>query len=123
MIYGGITCRGLVPNRAPIFVDQWLNAECAKIGKQWISMDRFLFFCERVTPAEQADKMADVWPIENIWHYIKQKLDACQIKDLVTLKTKIVEIWRTISSETCSTLIRSIPRRLQCVIDKKRMGN
>ena len=76
-------------------------------------------FCERVTPAEQADKMADAWPIENICDYIKQKLDACEIKDLVILKTKIVEISRSISAETCSTLIRSIPRRLQCVIDKK----
>jgi hypothetical protein len=61
-------------------------------------------FWECIVSAEQADKMADVWPIENIWGYIKQKLDLYEIKDLVTLKTKIIEIWRTISSETCSTL-------------------
>jgi hypothetical protein len=30
-----------------------------------------------------------------------------------------VKIWRTITLKTCSNLINSIPRRLQCLINKK----
>jgi hypothetical protein len=28
-------------------------------------------FYERVKPEEEASKMADIWPIENVWEYIK----------------------------------------------------
>ena len=164
LIYVGITCRGLVPNHAPIFIDEWLKVECAKIGKQKNSMDRFLYiklvkelkrhidqlyddvdviwqhdgdskyrsyyvlhqiddiFCERITLVEQAAKMPGGWLIENIWVFIKQKRVACEIQGLVTLRTKIVETWRSISPEICSALIRSIPRRLKCAIDKDGYG-
>ena len=97
----------------------WQDDGDSKHRSHYVLQEMDDIFCERIAPAEQADKMADVWPIENIWGYIKQKLDLYEIKDLVTLKTKIIEIWRTISSETCSTMISSIPRRLQCVIDKQ----
>src|SRR5690242_8804964 len=76
-------------------------------------------FNDRVKPEEQADKMADIWPIENIWSYIKQKLEGEEIKNVPMLKNKIIEIWRTISPQMCSKLINSIPRRLQCLINKK----
>ncbi len=37
----------------------------------------------------------------------------------INIKNKIVKIWRTITLKTCSNLINSIPRRLQCLINKK----
>ncbi len=32
-------------------------------------------FNERVEPEEQATKMTDIWPIENVWGYIKEQLE------------------------------------------------
>jgi hypothetical protein len=72
-----------------------------------------------MNPEEQSDKMADVWPIENIWSFIKEKLKHEEIQDISILKKKIVEIWRTITPKMCSDFINSIPRRLQCLINKK----
>jgi hypothetical protein len=63
--------------------------------------------------------MADVWPIENIWSFIKEKLQHEEIQDISILKEKIVKIWTTVTPKMCSNLINSIPRRLQCLINKK----
>jgi hypothetical protein len=161
LLYGAISSRGLIPQAAPIFIDDWLNIECQKINKKKKTMDRFLYvklvkqlkvhidqlyddidviwqddgdskhrsqyaleqideiFDNRINPEEQSDKMADVWPIENIWSYIKEKLKGEEIQDISILKKKIMKIWRTITPKTCSNLINSIPRRLQCLINKK----
>ena len=56
--------------------------------------------------------------MENIWSFIKEKLKREEIKNVSILKRKIVEIWKTITPTMCSNLINSIPRRLQCLIDK-----
>jgi hypothetical protein len=56
--------------------------------------------------------MADIWPIENIWAYIKEKLSLEENENLPMLKNKIIDIWRTITPQMCSKLINSIPGRL-----------
>jgi hypothetical protein len=33
--------------------------------------------------------MADIWPIENIWSYIKEKLKGEEIQDISILKKKL----------------------------------
>jgi hypothetical protein len=76
-------------------------------------------FCERITHDEEASKMADIWPIENIWGYIKEKIDEHEVENITALKYKIIQIWNTIKPDMCSKLINSIPKRLQCVINKK----
>ena len=77
-------------------------------------------FCDRITPDEEANKMADIWPIENVWGYIKEKIGEHEVENLATLKEKIAQIWNTINPDMCSKLINPIPKRLQCVIDKKK---
>ena len=161
-IFGAISSRGLIPKDSPIFVDEWLKAECKKINKKRINMDRFFYiklietelkphidilfpdvnviwqddldskhrsyyalskidelFCDRITPDEEASKMADIWPIENVWEYIKEKIGKHEIENLAALKDKIVQLWNTINPAMCSRLINSIPKRLQCLINKK----
>ncbi len=76
-------------------------------------------FYECVTPDEEASKMADIWPIENVWGYIKEKIGGHEVENIAVLKDKIVQIWNTINPDMCSKLINSIPKRLQCLIDKK----
>jgi hypothetical protein len=162
MLFGGISSRGLIPRRSPIFIDEWLKSQCKKLNKERISMDRFLYvklvkqklkphidklynnvdviwqddadpkhrsryaldnlgelFCERIEPEEQASKMADIWPIENVWGYMKEKLEENEFENVTMLKKEIVTIWNTITPQMCSKWINSIPRRLQCLIKKK----
>ncbi|CAF1498164.1 unnamed protein product [Rotaria sp. Silwood1] len=76
-------------------------------------------FNDRVTADEQADKMTDIWLLENIWGYIKEKLKGEEIKNISMLKNKIIETSRTISPQMCSKLMNSIPRRSECLINKE----
>ncbi|CAF3927300.1 unnamed protein product, partial [Rotaria sp. Silwood1] len=113
LIYGGISSRGLIPNDSP-------NDGDSKHRSHYALEQIDEIFNDRVKPEEQADnKMADIWPIKNISGYIKQKLEGEEIKNIPTLKTNIIEIWRTISPQMCSKLMNSIPRRLQCLINKE----
>ncbi|CAF1563546.1 unnamed protein product, partial [Rotaria sordida] len=45
-------------------------------------------FYERIEPEEQSSKMADIWPIENIWGYIKEKLEENEYETVTMLKEK-----------------------------------
>jgi hypothetical protein len=75
-------------------------------------------FYERIEPEEQASKMSDIWPIENIWAYIKEKIEEEEFENVSLLKKRIITIWRTITPVMCSKWINSIPRRLQALIKK-----
>lgn len=76
-------------------------------------------FYDRVEPDEQASKMSDIWPIENLWAYIKEKLEEEEFENLPLLKKRIVTIWKSITPAMCSKWINSIPKRLQALIEKK----
>jgi hypothetical protein len=75
-------------------------------------------FYERIEPEEQASKMSDIWPIGNIWGYIREKLEEEEFANVSLLKERIVTIWNTITPTMCSKWINSIPRRLQALIKK-----
>jgi hypothetical protein len=113
-----------------------LKSEYQNIGKKKITMDRLYddvgviwqdngdskhrsyyalerideIFDERVKPDEQADKMVDIWPIENVWAYIIEKLSLEEIENL--------PIFGEQSFHKCAqSWFNSIPRRLQCLIN------
>ena len=44
--------------------------------------------------------MADIWPIENVWTYIKEKLEELEILSL--LKQRIITTWNTITQRMYS---------------------
>ena len=58
-------------------------------------------FQERFEPEEQVSKMAEIWPIEDIWVYIKEKLEE-EFRNLSPLKQRIITIWNTRVSQMCS---------------------
>ena len=72
----------------------------------------------RVPHDKQAPKMADVWPIENVWAIIKQKVKESEPANKEALRKTIVKVWREINDDKAllARLIFSIPRRLQAVI-------
>ena len=61
----------------------------------------------------------DLNPIENLWSIFKGKLGELHLTSVPALKEEIMRIWREeIPVELCRTLARSMPTRLQAVLDK-----
>lgn len=62
----------------------------------------------------------DLNPIENCWVHLKKKVAEKNPTSLPDLKRIIVEVWtQEITSELCRSLITSMPRRIQAVLQNK----
>ena len=74
----------------------------------------------RVKPSLQASKMADIYPIKNVWSIVKTKLDGRNIHSLASLKQQIKIVWREIDQDKalCEKMMKSIPKRLSALIRK-----
>lgn len=59
----------------------------------------------------------DANPIENVWSYIKHKLQGKKTFTLKQLSTQIRRIWRSLPREYAENLVSSMPRRCQAIID------
>lgn len=60
----------------------------------------------------------DLNPIENMWDLMKNKLEQKEAKSVEDMKNIIIDIWvKEITPEYCEKLARSMPRRLQSVLD------
>ena len=77
------------------------------------------FFAQRINIKEQSPKMADVWPIENVWSIIREKLGVEEFENVTKLKTSITREWKKITPELCEKLISSIGKRLKAVVGKE----
>ena len=63
----------------------------------------------------------DLNPIENLWTIMKDKVADKQPSSAQNLKQAIKDVWVTeITQEYCESLVSSMPRRIQAVIDSKR---
>ena len=62
--------------------------------------------------------MADIWPIENVWAIVKDRVKAEEPKDKAALKRVIKKVWKEINLDKvlCKKLMKSIPDRLEAVI-------
>lgn len=59
----------------------------------------------------------DLNPIEHVWDIMKRKLVATSITSKKSLKEALKRIWSEISPSETESLVLSMPRRLQTVID------
>ena len=55
--------------------------------------------------------------IEHLWDHLDRNVPKSQRTSLKTFRSALFETWRNIDLETITTLIDSIPNRLQAVID------
>ncbi|CAF1262097.1 unnamed protein product [Rotaria sordida] len=76
------------------------------------------YFHQRIDPNDCTSKKADIWPIENIWAIIREKLRGIEFQNIRTLKAAINKVWRSIDATTCKKMMESIPRRMMAVIEK-----
>ena len=74
---------------------------------------------ERIEVSDQAVKMDDVWPIENLWSIIRQELSKYEFNSLHDVKQKIIDIWESFSEEKCMKMINSIPKRLKAIVRRR----
>lgn len=61
----------------------------------------------------------DINPIEHLWAEVERQLRNRTIRNIVELRTAIRDIWENIEEEKTRTLVGSMKRRMQAVIDAK----
>ena len=76
-------------------------------------------FNQRIQPQDAAAKLADVWPIENVWGAIRTKLTGEEFTSQAAVITAVNKQWRTFTPEKCKIMMNKIPQRLKKVIDNK----
>ena len=113
----GPTILEVYPDRQAIFQDDGATIQRARISIDAVHE----IFNHRVDPADQASKLADIWPIENVWGIIKAKIDQTETNNLNHMKKKIKSVWKEIDSDKdlCRRLMSSIPKRLAAVVQKQ----
>ena len=78
-------------------------------------------FNSRIPHDKQAPKMADCYPIENVWSIIKDKVKENDIQNLNQLKKVVTKAWKEINNNKtlCRKLMESMPKRFKAVIEKQ----
>jgi hypothetical protein len=63
----------------------------------------------------------DLNPIENVWSWMKMQLRSSKAKNLKELQREVTELWvlKLDYSQYLRNLVKSMPRRLQDVIDRE----
>lgn len=59
----------------------------------------------------------DANPIENVWAFMKMRLRGKKISNKKQLMRHIRLIWRSLSQDYATTLVESMPRRCQAIVD------
>uniref|UniRef100_A0AAR2JEB8 Transposase Tc1-like domain-containing protein n=1 Tax=Pygocentrus nattereri TaxID=42514 RepID=A0AAR2JEB8_PYGNA len=95
-----------------IFQQDLAPAHAAKSTKDWFTKKQLEVLA---WPANSPDLNV----IENLWAIVKRKIRDRKPTTLDQLKQNIATAWEAVSAETCDKLVKSMPRRLQAVIQAK----
>lgn len=105
----------LFPNKDYIFQDDTSRIHRTSAVVKFVEEN----MPERIDINEQAVKMDDVWPIENLWSIIRDDLSKYEFHSLHDVKQAIIDIWENFSVEKCEKMIDSIPKRLNAIVRKQ----
>ena len=100
-------------NKKPIFQDD----QDGKQRTKYVMKTIHELFTERIEPAFGDAKLAYVWPIENVWGAINEKLRSKEFKTETSLLTEITKHWKTFTPLKCQQMISTILERLKKVIE------
>jgi len=103
-----------LPKESIIF--QQDNAPChtAKVTLEWFKEENLMLM-------DWPSHSPDLNPIENLWAYLKSKMDKYPHKptSVAELWQRLEEEWEAIPSDLCERLIESMPDRVRMVIKAK----
>jgi hypothetical protein len=70
------------------------------------------FFQERIEPEDGDAKLADCWPIENVWGILREKTRCISFQNDKALIKSVNKEWKNVSVSQCQRMIQKIPERL-----------
>jgi hypothetical protein len=97
----------------PIFQDDQDNKHRTTAVKEIVDF----LFDERIDPKIGDAKLADIWPIVNVWGAIKEKLRGQQFENELELEKQVIQQWKTFTPEKCRQMMERIPHRLTLLMD------
>jgi len=95
-----------------IYQDDWNSIHRVTITLNFIEEN----MPSRIRPEDQASKLDDVWPIENVWSIIEMELLIKDFSNLNQVKTEIKQIWKIFDVNLCTKMMLSVPRSLKALI-------
>ena len=77
-------------------------------------------FINRIEPVDCDAKLADVWPIKNVWGALKENIRGREYNNIEELKNDIKKEWQKsdVFVCLCYRMMDKIPTRLKLVIDE-----
>ena len=140
MVWGAITANGragvhLVPKGETIIAEKYLQIIEEKVPR-WLQIRNCRIFMHDGAPCHQGKQVkawlaehdvnvlspwpgssSDLNPIENCWVEMKKAVSLKNPTSLEDLRRAILEVWCTkISAEYCTSLVDSMPRRIEAVL-------
>ena len=87
----------------------------------YISQKKTLEFLKenKITFLDWPPQSPDLNPIENIWHYVKDRLRKKKITSKENLWEEIKKEWKLVTPSLCKKLVEGIPKRLNSVLLQK----
>ena len=59
----------------------------------------------------------DLNPIENLWSIITAQVYEVEIKNIISLKRRVMKLWRDLDPAILKALIEDMPKRMQECLD------
>ena len=99
----------LYPDGDGIFMQDNAPVHTSKANKQFLNESG-------VKVNSWPDQSPDLNPIENLWQYMKVRLQGIRFRNQAELFERLQDIWNKISMEYVRKLVDSMPSRCQMVI-------
>ena len=105
--------RTMANHDTSIFMHDGAPCHRSKIVSKWLTDNK-------IDVLDWPGNSPDLNPIENMWLIIKNKLECRDTASCQKLIDAIAKVWSdNISKEYCENVVKSMPKRLQQVIEKK----
>lgn len=104
-----------VPECDVVFQHDNAPGHCAKSVKNWLQTQPF-------QTMEWPAQSPDINPIENVWAYLKMKLQnkySAPPTTITDLWQRVQEQWYSITPEYCENVVLSMPKRIQTITKVK----
>ena len=101
-------------HKTTIFMQDGAPCHRSKVVKEFLMKNR-------VKVLDWPGNSPDLNPIENLWSQMKDLVAEKQPPSAAALVAAIKDVWvKEIKNDYCASLVASVPRRLQAVMDARR---